>query len=135
MPDDDKRMNFEGLTPEWAVEVANHFDRIAGDRPPPLDDLWVETSLALVVRYRLADYWLGVRFGRLDVDPNSMLGPSRSGRLASNLYHSLHSPSEWEWTDEEGYIWWGDPPEGGWACVLNEDRLITLRGGARSTHG
>lgn len=120
-------MKFERLTPEWARDVAIQFDRIAGDRPPPVDDVWIDDDLALLVRYRLIDYALAARFARLDIDPTSQLEPSSSGQLASMLYHNLHSPSEWEWVDEDGYLWWGDRPDGGWTTVATADRLLTVR--------
>lgn len=123
----DTMMRFEGLTPEWAIDLAKEFDRIAADRPPPVDDLWISDDLALLVRYRLINYSLAVRIARLDVDPSSELEPKSSGQLASVLYHNLHSPSEWEWTDDDGYVWWGERPDGGWPAVLSGRRLLTVR--------
>ncbi|MDQ4119131.1 MAG: hypothetical protein M3235_19545 [Actinomycetota bacterium] len=120
-------LRFEGLTPEWAIDVATQLDRFAHGRPPPVDDLWVASDLALLARYRLIDYSLAVRFARLDVDPTSSLEPVTSGQLASNLYHSFHSPSEWEWTDADGYLWWGDRPDRGWPTVMTGGRLLTVR--------
>lgn len=107
--------------------MAVQFLRFAPANVSALDDLWVSDDLALLVRYRLRDERLAVRFGRLDVDPTSLLEPEDSAQLAVLLVHNLHASGENEWTDEDGYRWWGDPPAEGWPGMLSANRLRTLR--------
>lgn len=118
---------FAGLTAKWAEEVAVQFVRFAPANVSALDDLWVSDDLALLVRYRIRDGRLAVRFGRLDVDPTSLLEPEDSAQLATLLVHNLHASTAKEWTDDDGYRWWGDPPGDGWPNVLSGKRRRTLR--------
>lgn len=117
---------FSGLTPGWAEDVAIQFARFAPANVSALDDVWVSDDLALLVRYRLRDERLAVRFGRLDVDPTSLREPEDSAQLASLLVHNLHASTEKEWADMDGYRWWGDRPDGGWPGVLSANRLLTV---------
>lgn len=119
-------MEFTGATTAWAADVARHLDRFAGHRVPSVDDLWVTDSPALLVRYRLGDLRLAAR-AQLDRDPTSWDTPTDSERLASNLLHSLHAPGDIEWTDDDRYGWWGDPPAEGWAALSAENRVTTVR--------
>lgn len=118
-------MQYEGLSTEWAMDVGRRFDEYAGERVPLVDALWV-TSDALVVRYRLQDGRMAMR-APLDRDPTSWDEPIDSGRLASGLLHTLHSPDDLEWTDADGYRWWGTAPSGGWTAIDAEERVLTLR--------
>ena len=118
-------MKFDGLSPEWAVDVGRRFNEYAGDRIPTVDDLWV-TSAALLARYRIRDQWMAMR-APLDRDPTSWREPLESGGFASNLLHTLHSPDDLEWTDTDGYRWWGTAPDDGWAALGDEERVLTLR--------
>jgi hypothetical protein len=120
---------FRGLDAEWAVRVARDLVEISVEyRPNPLiDHLWLTEQLVLSVRYRLGSHRLAARFARLDVDPTSGEPPSNSARLASDLFHNLHTrPEPGAWTDPDGYTWWGDPPDDGWAAALAGARILSI---------
>ncbi|MFC5141552.1 hypothetical protein ACFPK1_25165 [Actinomycetospora rhizophila] len=120
-------MTYTTATAEWAADVAHHLRRFAGSGVPAIDDLRVSDAPAVLVRYHLGEDRLAVRFGRLDRDPTSWEAPTDSEHLASNLLHVLHAPDDLEWTDPDGYRWWGDEPNDGWASVATEGRAVSAR--------
>jgi hypothetical protein len=120
-------MLFDEQDRTWAIAVAESFRDIAEQYPEPVvDEVWVSSDLALVATYRIGAMDIGVRFP-LDVDPVSGGAPTDSARLASDLYHNLHTdPGPQAWVDEDGRAWWGDPPRGGWGSSTGSERTATL---------
>ncbi|ANY06944.1 hypothetical protein [Pseudonocardia sp. HH130630-07] len=96
-----------------------------------MSSVWLAADGALLVEYEIGSALLGARFD-LTVDPTSGLPATDPGRLASDLYHDLHTdPGDQAWVDATGRTWWGDEPEDGWRTVLLPERVHTvLRDGA-----
>lgn len=120
--------SFYGLSMEWAIAVLRDLEAInVRYRPNPLiDEMWLTDDLVLSIRYRIGSRQLAARFARLDVDPTSGAAPFNSARLASDLFHNLHTQPEPDaWTDLDGYPWWGDPPPGGWEAALSGRRILS----------
>ena len=83
-------------------------------------------DLALHVRYTVGAEALAVRV-RLDVDLISGGPPTHSARMASDIFHNLHTdPGPYAWVDEQGHRWWGDEPGDGWPDAVQGERLFTL---------
>lgn len=120
-------MMFDGNDALWAVAVAESFrGQVERNTQPVVDEMWVAEDLTLVVTYRVGATDLGARFA-LDVDPTSGGVPTDSARLASDLYHNLHTdPGPQAPVDEDGRAWWGDEPAGGWESVTGSARTATL---------
>ena len=84
-------------------------------------------DLALHVRYVVGAETIALRSANRDVDPVSGGPPTHATRLASDIFHDLHSdPGVDAWRDEKGYRWWGDEPPGGWPVVVRTERVLTL---------
>lgn len=78
-----------------------------------IDDCWVTDEFALYLRHVRNDHRLGVRFGRLDINPTTETTPVDSAQEGIYLYHSIYdTPPEQKLTDRLGYGWWGDDPAG-----------------------
>lgn len=120
--------DFGGLDAEWARAVAHAVLRIAARyRTPALHEVWVTDDLTLHVRYAIGATKLAVRNAHLDVDPVSGGPPTHSARLASDVFHELHTdPGPDAWVDQQGYRWWGDEPADGWPSAASGDRLFAL---------
>lgn len=120
--------DFAGLDAEWAGEVARGVLRIgARYSTPALHEIWVTDDLALHIRYAIGSEAFAVRNAHLGVDLVADGSPTHSARLASDIFHDLHTdPGPRAWRDERGYRWWGDEPADGWPAVLRARRLLVL---------
>lgn len=118
--------DFTGLDAKWAEAVARGVLRIgARYSVPALHEVWVADDLALHIRYALGAEALAVRHAHLDVDPTSDGPPTHSARLASDIFHDLHTDPD-AWRDERGYRWWGDEPADGWPAAVRGGRPLAL---------
>ena len=120
--------DYRGLDAQWARAVADGVVRIgARYSVPALHEVWVTDDLALHIRYVVGGHVLAVRHAHLDVDLISGGPPTHSARMASDIFHDLHTdPGPDAWTDERGYRWWGDEPADGWPAAVRGERLFTL---------
>lgn len=119
----------------WGIAVGRHLVWQAASGPLVVDECWLGTDLALYVRYAGR---FGARFAGLHIDPTSGRpidarvrehSAGSAAQQASNLYDGGlggGAPATVEWTDEQGYGWWGDTPPAGWADAVNGARLDTF---------
>lgn len=111
---------------QWASRVALALSEIANkSSTPALRELWIAEDLAIHVRYLIREQRLAARFGALDIEPASGLAAGDPYRMASDLYHDLHTdPGPDAWKDSQGFEWWGDEPSDGWPAVDTRRRVF-----------
>lgn len=97
--------------------------------PPKLriDECWLTDEFAIYLRHFRADTKLGMRFGKLGINPTTGTRPIDSEQEGDYLYWTIFdTPPHREWTDQFGYEWWGDAPSGTWSDAVSGARLMTF---------
>ncbi|WP_143517215.1 hypothetical protein [Pseudonocardia sp. MH-G8] len=90
-------------------------------------ECWLTDEFAIYLRHVRGDTRLGIRFGELGTNPTTETPPIDSGQEGDYLYWTIFdTPEHREWTDQFGYEWWGDPPEGAWSDAVGGTRLMTF---------
>jgi hypothetical protein len=120
---------FNGVDHMWSVSVAQillwNFSAMPSNLK--IDEFWLTDEFALYLRHVRGDTKLGMRFGKLGINPTTETPPIDSEQEGDYLYWTIFdTPPQREWTDQFGYEWWGDAPEGTWSDAVNGARLMTF---------
>jgi hypothetical protein len=120
---------FRGVDHLWSVSVAQillwNFRAMTSNLR--VDEFWLTDEYALYLRHVRGDTKLGMRFGKLGVNPTTMTPPTDSEQEGDYLYWTIFdTPPERESTDQFGYEWWGDAPAGRWSDAIGGPRLVTF---------
>lgn len=125
---------------QWAIAVAENLVWLAS-QPYSLhtvNECWIDTDLAMCLRYSNTAGRFAARFARLHVSPitgplNPVLREHDSGSAVQQASNFLDvklgggPPDRCEWTDADGRRWWGDAPVDSWPSVLDpHNRLVTI---------
>ncbi len=126
----------------WAIAVAENFVFLA-KRPHSqitVDECWIDTELALCVRYSTARGKFGGRWADLHNSHVSWLPPlnpiptgsatSAAGQASNFLDIDLDGgePGGCRWTEDDGRKWCGPPPAAGWLSLGDPaSRVVTIQ--------
>ncbi|WP_194818344.1 hypothetical protein [Nocardia sp. XZ_19_385] len=124
----------------WAVAVAENFVFLANrGRSISVEECWIDTELALCVRYSTARGIFGGRWADPYLTHISWLSPlnplptgiATSARWQASNFLDVHldggEPAGCEWTEDDGRKWVGPAPGTGWPSVVDPaSRMITI---------
>lgn len=124
----------------WAVAVAENFVFLAADgHSISVQECWIDTELALCVRYRTTRGIFGGRWADLYLTYISWLSPLNplptgfvtSARWQASNFLDVNldggEPAGCAWTEDDGRTWCGPAPAAGWPSVVDPaSRMITV---------
>lgn len=124
----------------WAVAVAENFVFLAkAGNSMLVEECWIDSELALCVRYSTARGIFGGRWASLHltyITWLSPLNPLPTGFATSARWHASNfldssldggEPAVFHWTEDDGRKWTGPSPAAGWPSVIDPaSRMITI---------
>ncbi|MFD6159836.1 hypothetical protein ACFWF7_36045 [Nocardia sp. NPDC060256] len=126
----------------WAIAVAENFVFLAKQPHSQItvDECWIDTELALCVRYSTARGKFGGRWADLYNSHVSWLPPlnpmptgfATSARWQASNFLDIDldggEPEGCQWTEDDGRKWCGPPPAAGWLGLGDPtSRVVTIQ--------